>query len=65
MRNCHKTGKKTFATRFETQLAMANVQGKHARRHRQRFSEEPTRAYKCEFCPGWHMTSQGKGRAQD
>lgn len=59
-RICPKTQKQKFKTEFDANLAIASVRSKFARRHRQRFSEEPTRAYRCEFCHHWHMTSQDK-----
>lgn len=59
-RTCNKTGKQKFRTEFDAQIAIASVHGKSAKRHRQRFSEEPKRAYRCNFCHQWHLTSQEK-----
>lgn len=60
-RKCSRADKERFPSRLEANLAIARIASnvKHHRKGPQRDSE-PTRSYQCEFCSGWHMTSQSK-----
>lgn len=63
-RKCSTTGKDRFPSSMEANLAIADVQ-LNAKHHRKgKYREEPTRAYCCEFCRGWHMTSSESRNAE-
>lgn len=48
------TGKLRYPDKLAAKIVLAKAQ-------RQDHGE--LRAYRCEFCRGWHLTSQAKGRA--
>lgn len=47
---CPETGKLQYPSRLDARDALAVVQSIPGRRE--------CRIYRCEFCPGWHLTSQ-------
>lgn len=55
---CKKADKDRFPTELDCNLAIAAIQGKNRRHRHRKYREEPCRSYECEFCGGWHMTSQ-------
>lgn len=52
---CHKTGKDRYRDRVEAELALADVVW-----NIRRSLVEPKRSYHCNFCNGYHLTSQDK-----
>lgn len=61
---CDKTGKRKYRTSVDAQLIMARIGVINKRKRKQRFSEEPIRAYRCEFCGQYHLTHQAKGEGR-
>jgi hypothetical protein len=57
---CSTTGKDRFPNEMESNLAIASLTLASKHHRRQKYRELPTRSYQCEFCHGWHMTSQAK-----
>jgi hypothetical protein len=58
---CDRTGKTKFHTEVDAMIFLARVHGKNSRlRKLRQQGNEPTRAYRCEFCRNWHLTSQTK-----
>lgn len=47
------TKKFRYRDKLGAKIALAKAQGK---------DHGESRAYRCEFCRGWHLTSQPKGR---
>jgi hypothetical protein len=47
-----KTGKQRFPDRVAALVSMADI------RQRSHRDVVPTRAYRCPFCKGWHLTSR-------
>lgn len=62
---CPKTGKVKFSTELDAEIFISRVQswGSHHRKMK-RGRDEPTRAYRCEFCHWWHVTGQTKGEGR-
>lgn len=58
---CPRTGKRKFNTELDAEIFISRVQmrGAHHRKMK-RGRDEPSRAYKCEFCHTWHVTGQSK-----
>lgn len=46
------TGKRRFPDEISAKLAMAGIQRRSSR------PRVPQRAYRCDVCKGWHLTSQ-------
>jgi hypothetical protein len=53
---CLQTGKVYFATKGEA-IEVIKMPKKRGRNGRKRKKRE-TRTYECEYCGGWHLTSQ-------
>lgn len=51
--SCPRTGKTRFRDRIAALLALSGMDNLNPKRREQR-------AYRCEFCRGWHLTSQKK-----
>lgn len=51
--------KQRYRDEITAQLALATI-GQHARH-----KHIPVRAYACQHCNGWHLTSQARGPAND
>lgn len=52
-RECSRTGKVRFRDKLAAQIELAGAV---------RRDKGEQRAYRCEFCRGWHLTSQSKRR---
>lgn len=61
MTKCYRTGKTRYPDALEANIQINRIRKNITRHRKQRFREEPKRAYECEFCLGWHITSQAKG----
>jgi hypothetical protein len=49
--SCARTGKARFRDRIAAQLALNGIDNSDPKRRERR-------AYRCQFCRGWHLTSQ-------
>jgi hypothetical protein len=58
---CSKT---KYSTSIEAMLALARIEAVNKHKRKQRFNEEPSRVYQCEWCHSWHLTSQSKKDAE-
>lgn len=56
LERCWQTSKVVFATKGDA-LEVIKMPGKRGKSGRKRKKRE-TRTYSCEFCGGWHLTSQ-------
>jgi hypothetical protein len=57
-RKCSTTGKDRFPNKLECDLAIVDIHRSNSHNRHRKYRDEPTRSYRCEFCGGWHMTSQ-------
>lgn len=55
---CTRNQKPRFPNKLECDLAIAAIHLTNVHHRHRKSREEPTRSYECEFCSGWHMTSQ-------
>lgn len=55
-RSCNKTLKQRYATEQAATRVLLNARISRSLRENSRRREE--RVYRCEFCEGWHLTSQ-------
>jgi hypothetical protein len=65
MAKCYKTKKDCFPTRFECDIARAEIAKNSVKHRKQRFRELPVRSYQCEFCHQWHHTSQSRDQENE
>lgn len=54
---CPQTGKARYRDRIAALLALTGIDNSNPKRREQR-------AYRCQFCRGWHLTSQTKRTAR-
>lgn len=59
---CRRTGKTVYRTKLDAELVRAKIVRGYKTHRKNPRAEEPVRSYRCEFCAGWHHTSQAKGR---
>lgn len=55
---CTRGSKDRYPSKLECDLAIADIQRSNNHHRRRKYRDEPVRSYQCEFCGGWHMTSQ-------
>ena len=60
MKKCERTGKEQFRTKLDAELKRSSLSQRAHKHRKNRFREEATRSYRCEFCGKWHLTSQAK-----
>lgn len=53
-------GKKTYATFFEAEKALSTFKKGRTYGSRKIATKKPKRAYKCDVCGEYHLTSMGK-----
>lgn len=59
---CQKTGKVRFNTLLDAGTALAHLATQRVVGKRDASVHKEERIYECEFCRGYHFTSQPKGR---
>lgn len=60
MEKCPKTGKDKYDTQLDAEIVKSRIQGQVTGHRKMSYREEPSRTYECEFCFGWHLTSQAE-----
>lgn len=58
MDKCPITGKDKYDTQMDAEIVKSRIQGQVTGHRKMSYREEPSRTYQCEFCSGWHLTSQ-------
>jgi hypothetical protein len=59
---CSRANKPRFPNKLEADLVLASITLTNTRHRKGKYREAPTRSFPCEFCKGWHLTSQVRGR---
>jgi hypothetical protein len=57
---CSISGKDKFPSQLEAELAIADIHRSNSHHRHRKFREEPQRAYECDRCGSWHITSQSE-----
>lgn len=55
---CRRTSKKRYPDSIAAKMALSTIQAWGS----ESSEAKPTREYKCEFCNGYHLTSQAKNK---
>lgn len=58
---CNRTHKKRFPDSIAAKMALATI-SRYGSDMTSAEGKKPTRAYECEFCKGYHLTSQPKNK---